>query len=296
MGELRKSDAGTKLTLEHKSLTQRQQTLILRGEALAMDGERAMLFTLEDVTSQRQEEESVGLEKSRLNLEIAQSARQLERTQEELRGLTAHLFTVQDEERRHVARELHDDISQNLSLLDLQLKSLKDKQGNESIDLDVDALRYQLEQLANDVRQISHRLHPAILDDLGLLAALKALVEEFGEREAMPATFSSINVSESIPTNVASVLYRITQEALRNVSKHAGKTHVKVILEGNENLLSLQVVDLGLGFDQEAELAREGLGLISMTERARQIHGEFHIKSSLGKGTTVTVSVPMGPL
>jgi two-component system CheB/CheR fusion protein len=258
-----------------------------------MDGDRAMLITIEDVTSQRQEEQTLTSEKTQLENEIATAARRLERTQDELRGLTAHLFTVQDEERRHVARELHDDISQNLSILDLHLKALQDKQQQELNGSEIDELRYQISELANDVRRISHRLHPAILDDLGLPAALKALVEEFGEREGLPATYSGINLPATIPTNIAAALYRITQEALRNVAKHAGKTHVKVLLEEKDETLILQVIDLGVGFDQEADIDGEGLGLISMTERARQIHGQFSIKSSLGKGTTMTVEVPL---
>jgi len=294
LDELRAGEPGAKLATEYVSTTQRRQTLLLKGKALAMDGDRAMLITMEDVTSQRQEELTLTSEKTQLENEVATAARRLERTQDELRGLTAHLFTVQDEERRHVARELHDGISQNLSILDLHLKAIKDKQQRGLDGSEIDELRFQLSELANDVRRISHRLHPAILDDLGLPAALKALVEEFGEREGMPATYSGISLPATIPTDIAAALYRITQEALRNVAKHAGKTHVKVILEGNDEALILQVIDLGVGFDQDADVAGEGLGLISMTERARQIHGRFSIKSSLGKGTTMTVEVPLG--
>jgi two-component system CheB/CheR fusion protein len=293
LDDLRQGEPGSKLVLEHLSTTQRRQTLLLKGQALTRDGDKAMLITVEDITAQRQENQILTSEKSQLKNEIVLVARRLERTQEELRGLTAHLFTVQDEERRHVARELHDDISQNLSILDLHLKALKDKQ-QQGLDLaEIDEVRSQLSILANDVRRISHRLHPAILDDLGLPAALKALVEEFGEREGMPATYHGISVPEDIPTNTAAALYRIAQEALRNVAKHAGKTHVKVLLEKKDDLLILQVIDLGVGFDQEAEVAGGGLGLISMTERARQIHGQLSIHSSLGKGTTMIVEAPL---
>ena len=290
---LRSQPPGTKLTIEHVSTTPRKQTILLSGEALSTDGDRAMLFTLEDLTQQRQQEQTLTTERTKLQKEIEVSARRLARTQEELRGLTAHLFNVQDEERRHVARELHDDISQNLSILDLHLKALRDKQQQGLDGGEIDELRHQLSSLADDVRRISHRLHPAILDDLGLPAALKALVEEFGEREAMPATYSGIDIPDAIPSNTAAALYRIAQEALRNVAKHAGKTHVKLILEARGNTLILQVIDLGLGFDQEEEVDGEGLGLISMTERARQIHGKFSIQSALGKGTTMTVEAPL---
>ena len=290
---LRKATPGTKLTIEHVSTTQRRHTLLLKGEVLSTDGDKSVLITMEDLTARRQEHDNLSIEKSHLEKEILIAARRLERTEEELRGLTAHLFTVQDEERRHVARELHDDISQNLSILDLHLKALKDKQQQGLDGNEIDEVRAQLSALANDVRSISHRLHPAILDDLGLPAALKALVEEFGEREEMPATYHGINVPENIPANTAAALYRIAQEALRNVAKHAGKTHVKLLLEAKGDLLMMQVIDLGLGFDQDAEVAGEGLGLISMTERARQIHGRLSITSALGKGTTMIVEAPL---
>jgi two-component system CheB/CheR fusion protein len=293
LDDLRKGEPGTKLAMEHESTTQRRQTLLLQGEALTRDGDKSMLITMEDITAQRQENQILTSEKLQLENEIVVAAHRLERTQEELRGLTAHLFNVQDEERRHVARELHDDISQNLSILDLHLKALRDKQSHGLDGAEIDEVRSQISALANDVRSISHRLHPAILDDLGLPAALKALVEEFGEREEMPATYHGINIPETIPTNIAAALYRITQEALRNVAKHAGKTHVKVLLEEKEGVLTLQVIDLGVGFDQEAEVAGGGLGLISMTERARQIHGQLSIHSALGKGTTMIVKAPL---
>ncbi len=293
LSRLRSGEPGSKFSVEHVSTTARREVFIFRGESLTLDGDRAILFTIQDLTSQRREEEQFLHAKSQLEEEITLARRQLERSQEELRGLTAHLFTVQDEERRHVARELHDDISQNLSILDLRLRALQEKEKDTPIYGEIGDLRKQLTQLANDVRSISHRLHPAILDDLGLPSALNALTQDFGEREEMQATYFGINLPESISTNVAAALYRIAQEALRNVSKHAGKTHVKVILEKVEDKLVLLVIDLGLGFDVDPEGPRGGLGLISMIERARLVHGSVTIHSSLGKGTTVTVEVPL---
>jgi signal transduction histidine kinase len=155
------------------------------------------------------------------------------------------------------------------------------------------SLRERASSLSEEVRGISHRLHPSILDDLGLSHALRALVEEFGRREAMIATFASRNVSDGIPREVSGVLYRIAQEALRNVAKHAGKTHVRVTLEGTEGALRLVVADLGEGFDTEG--VRGGLGLISMAERARLIQGTFSVQSALGAGTIVTVEAPVPP-
>jgi signal transduction histidine kinase len=109
----------------------------------------------------------------------------------------------------------------------------------------------------------------------------------------MPANFSSQNPPENWPPEVATELYRIAQENLRNVSKHAGKTHVKMVLSGSETGLQLRVMDFGLGFDQEADVPTPRLGMISMQERARLAGGTTKVQSALGRGTTVIVSIPL---
>ncbi len=151
----------------------------------------------------------------------------------------------------------------------------------------------QIKALNTDVRTLSHKLHPAILVDLGLPAALKELVDEFRAHERMFATYIGTAVPENIPIEAATVAYRIAQEALRNVSKHAGKTHVKIMLDGADALLRLEIRDLGAGFDPEDEAPRQGLGLISMKERARIAGGTLSITSALGEGTTVSLKVPL---
>jgi two-component system CheB/CheR fusion protein len=138
---------------------------------------------------------------------------------------------------------------------------------------------------------MSHRLHPSIIEDLGLKPALQSLTEEFGRREGMIVTFSARNVPENLPLDVATSLYRIAQEALRNVTKHAGQTHTRVTLTGTKTGIQLNIADFGQGFDVESE--RHGLGLLSMEERARQIGGKMDVQSTLGEGTKITVTVPV---
>jgi two-component system CheB/CheR fusion protein len=146
--------------------------------------------------------------------------------------------------------------------------------------------------LAQDVRKISHALHPSILEDLGLPQALKSLVDDFGEREQMLATFTRRRVPDHLPLEVATTLYRIAQEALRNIAKHAGKTHVKVTLQTIKEGLCMTIRDSGDGFDVTGS-SQQGLGLISMQDRARLVNGTFRVESELGEGTTVTVVVPL---
>jgi two-component system, chemotaxis family, CheB/CheR fusion protein len=278
LAPLLNSPMGTLLDFEH--LTPAGRSLLIKAQLLSNDVNRVLLLMLEDITLRREAERLVALQKEAL-----------QGTQDELRSLTGHLFTVQEEERQHVARELHDDVSQRLSLLSMLLNEIH----GAGLKIDEDKLeeaRRQISTLNTDVRQISHRLHPSILNDLGLSAALQSLVKEFGERENMPATYLSRDLPESWRPEAATAIYRIAQEALRNVAKHAGKTHVKTVLAGTERGLQLKVMDFGIGFDQETDAPAPGLGMISMQERARLAGGTLQVQSALGQGTTITVDIP----
>jgi signal transduction histidine kinase len=154
-------------------------------------------------------------------------------------------------------------------------------------------MRSDVENLSNEVRRIAYELHPSTLDHLGLSVALRSLSREFAEREGMPVKFTSRKVPASIPMDVASSLYRIAQEALRNIAKHAGKASARIALSGGSNLLSLSVRDDGIGFDPLSKQAKGGLGLISMQERARLVNGELFLAASPGHGVIITVRIPM---
>jgi two-component system, chemotaxis family, CheB/CheR fusion protein len=290
---LARDSSSASLKLEHESTTQQRKTLFITAQALSTDGDRVLLLMIEDITLRRAAELLVARQKEALEGEVEIAARRLTRTQEELRGLTAHLFTAQEEERQYLARELHDDISQRLSVLRLLLDEVNAPQLKKGDGTRLEQARGQVESLNNDVRQISHRLHPSILSDLGLSESLRAMVKEFGDREKMPATYVTEDVPDGLPQQAATSVYRIAQEALRNVSKHAGKTHVKVMLSRAGKHLQLKVMDFGLGFDQDSDSPSRGLGMISMQERARLAGGELQVHSALGQGTTIVVEVPL---
>jgi two-component system CheB/CheR fusion protein len=281
------------LEFEHESPTAQKKTLLIRGQVLSTEGDRVLLLMMEDITLRREAEQLVSSQNKALETEIERAASTLNRTKEQLRGLNSHLFHVQEEERQHVARELHDDVSQRLSFLEMLLSDASSTSGADECSKKLETARNELQSLNTDVRQISHRLHPRVLKDLGLAAALRGLVEEFDRREGMPASFSSRSLPEQVPDETATAIYRITQEALRNVAKHAGRTHVKVELRNVDHTLALKVMDFGVGFDADATDGQPGLGMISMEERARSAGGTFEIESELGSGTTITVKVPL---
>ena len=147
-------------------------------------------------------------------------------------------------------------------------------------------------RLSEDVHALSRQLHPSILDDLGLVDALRSECAGVVRREAVAVAFHADNVPTLLPDGVALCVYRVAQEALRNVVKHAGTREASVSLIHSARELVLIVQDRGAGFDAAAVRAREGLGLSSMGERVRLVRGELSVDSAPGKGTTITVRVP----
>ncbi len=292
LGELAASPDAV-LNFEHVSTTAQRRIILVTGRSVEADHSRAILLTMDDITLRRQAEHIMRKQNIALAEEVERSDQTLAHAQDERDDLTFHLIAAQEEERRRIARELHDDIAQRLSVLRMdcdRIRSEKDAKGRTRM---LSSIYKQIDDLNTEVRQISHRLHPVILDDLGLPAALQGLVNDFRERESMLAAYSGSSLPVHIPRASSSAIYRITQEALRNVAKHAGKTHVKVVLEGRDNSLHLDIRDFGTGFDQDADLPRKGLGLISMKERARAAGGHLSVTSNLGEGTTVSVDVPI---
>jgi len=154
------------------------------------------------------------------------------------------------------------------------------------------SLQTRVVQLAQDVRQISHRLHPSILEDLGLTAALRELCEEFSAREGIQVLFEQEAIPK-VPVDVASCLYRVAQEALHNVLKHARTSQAQLKVIGSSQGVHLYIHDTGAGFDSDAGLHRHGLGIVSMKERVRLVQGELSIHSQPGRGTEVSVFVPL---
>ena len=291
--KLSAAEPGTVMKFEHESENADKRIFFITGQILQADGSRVILLTMEEITLQRQAEDRLARQKAELEARIETTTDTLTRAQTELRELAAYLFSVQEEERRRVARELHDDVAQRLTALSFALtqgRSIADDRGRAEA---FDHMAAQVDALSSEVRQISHRLHPAILEDLGLVSALKALVDEFGAREGMPASYLGSEIPPQLPPNTTTAIYRVTQEALRNVAKHAGKTHVKVMLHRYGDVLRLEVRDLGNGFDLEDGQGSPALGIVSMKERARIAGGAIQLKSELGQGTSVVLEVPV---
>jgi signal transduction histidine kinase len=220
----------------------------------------------------------------------------LSSTKEELRAVTARVFRIQEEERAQIARDLHDDVSQRFALLQMSVEAVWQTLPLEIRNAraaDYNGILAELGTLSQQLRDISHQLHPSILDDLGLVAALKSLAETFERRYSVPARVIARGLPEHISTDLSVELYRIAQEALNNVVRHAGgDVTVTIALQGEPDGLDLSIRDTGSGMDTQKRKPAKGLGLKSMAERAALAGGSLAIESKLGEGTCIRVRVP----
>jgi two-component system, LuxR family, sensor kinase FixL len=211
--------------------------------------------------------------------------------EEAAHNLSGRLIYAQEVERTRIARDLHDDLSQSLALLSVELEVFGQSQpaglGK------IQEFSAQVKRLSSEVHRLSHDLHPAKLEQLGLVAAVRGFCKEFAAAHEMAIEFADRSVPRAIPEDTALCLYRIVQEALHNVVKHSGGTAARVELTMECSELRLTIADDGVGFDPETMRANGSLGLISMSERARYVHGLLSVKSHTGKGTRVEVCVPI---
>ena len=217
-------------------------------------------------------------------------------TEHQLRSLTTQLITAQEEERRRISRELHDDINQRLAVLVVEMGRLETNFPVPfgAARLDFQSLAQRLAAISDDVRRIAYQFHPSILDDLGLSEALDQLANAFSENTGIKTIVVQEDFGESLPQDISSCLYRIVQESLANVRKHAKASRVELELTCDDQDITLCIRDSGVGFDLErARIDHRGLGLVSMRERVQSVHGRFEIQAEPGQGTRILVQIPL---
>ena len=235
------------------------------------------------------------LERKQAESALRKSEAALRASYERIQDLAGRLIAAQEAERARIARELHDDINQQVAGLSIALSSLKRRTVGQDAALDdmVSALQQRTGRLVEHVRQLSHDLHPGVFQHVGLVAALESHCAEFEQQHRIEVAFAAAENLETLEPEVALCLFRTTQEALRNVARHAGARHVRITLGRENGELTLTVADDGRGFDQTAVgLTGRGLGLLSMEERARLLHGKLAVETRPDCGTTVRVAIP----
>ena len=213
-----------------------------------------------------------------------------------LSGLSHKLMDSQESERAWIARELHDDVAQRMALLTIELERLRQGLPRGAVELrtGINDLCDRAVDLGKDIQVISHRLHSSKLEYLGIASAAAACCKDLSAQRGITISFTQEGVPEDLSKEVALVLFRVLQEALMNAVTHAGVGTFSVALRGGADDITLEVLDTGNGFDPKAALRNHGLGLVSMQERLRRIHGEISIDSEPGAGTRVRARVPLG--
>jgi signal transduction histidine kinase len=210
------------------------------------------------------------------------------------RRLAAQVISAQDEERARVARELHDSTAQILTAVMLQLGAAARESDSPPLNDRIATLRELTAEALEEVRSLAHTMHPRILDDLGLAAALEWLGRQTRDQSALDVRVSVATGDAPIPAPLASVLYRVAQEALRNAVRHADARGVALQLRREPGAAVLEVADDGRGFDvRRAEERRPGMGLFSMRERVALVNGRLVVTSARGRGTRVVATVPL---
>ncbi len=247
--------------------------------------ERPHSFTVQivDITKRKEAEEA-----------YRKTEAALRRSEAELRGLAARLLGDEEAEHRRLARELHDDFSQRLAVAAFELARLEKEcvtAGTPQCERALRSLRERIDSLSDDMRGLARQLHPAVIEVLGLPAALRELCQSAGVPDRCEVRFTTRGLPPALPPNVSVTLYRVVQEALRNIARHSKASRVAVTLRASGHAIWLTIRDNGVGFDP-AETARGGIGLISMKERVRLINGMLSVESKPQRGTRITVHLP----
>jgi len=234
-----------------------------------------------------------GARRRRAEAKAREAAAELRLSYERIRDLGGRLLGAQDAERSRIARELHDDISQQLTLLSMDLALLSHAQAGRPDD--AEKLAHEAHErvvaVATSVHQLSHQLHPARLRLVGLVAALSSLQQEI-QSSGHRVTFTHEGVPDAIAQDLKVCLYRVAQEAVQNAIKYSGAREIFMSLAGTGDALTLVVGDHGAGFDAQASMHR-GLGLVSMGERVEAFGGTLRIQSAPGAGTRIEATVPL---
>ncbi|MGZ9204662.1 MAG: PAS domain-containing sensor histidine kinase [Nitrospira sp.] len=216
------------------------------------------------------------------------------RKEQQLQSLTAQLMMAQEEERRRIARELHDDINQRVALMAIEMGTMLSDPATMTTQA-IQAMAQRLARISDDVRRMAYQFHSSILEDLGLPAALTHMTNEWSAKTGIKIVAVQQEIADDfLSRDIASCLYRVTQESLANIMKHAHTSRVELELTCDDQEVTLSIFDGGVGFDLKDIQARHpGLGLVNMQERVRSVRGRFDIQSEPGRGTHITVQIPL---
>jgi PAS domain S-box-containing protein len=296
-GDLIKWDAATYDDLQLRDKEGRSLWVEFVSHVYPVGNERVLQCTLRDITKRKQAEEALSQAKAELEVKVAARTREVHEAYERLQAVSQQLVRAQEVERAHLARELHDEIGQALTVAKINLQTLRRLLQASDFAPQVDRSIRDVERTMSRVRQLSRELRPSVLDDLGLGPALRSLVDQQGEI----AGFSSQVIVQPLDVRAApdveTACFRVVQEALTNIMRHAQARQVVLELRQYESDLELVIRDDGVGFDPAALPGADDmrLGLIGIQERILLVGGHVEFHSAPGQGTEIRARVPLEP-
>jgi PAS domain S-box-containing protein len=216
-------------------------------------------------------------------------------TEEMLLDLGGRLINAQEEERSRIARELHDNLSQDMALLSIEIEQLTQLPPNSeaAVNAGLHKVLHRVQGVSSEMHRMSYELHPSKLDRLGLAAATLSLCKELSSQQSLHVNCDFTNVPDSLPHDIALCIYRVVQESLQNIVKHSGAYDAVVELHGFPGEIRLRITDKGVGFNPELTKRKQGLGLLSMQERLRLVGGTMSIESQPLRGTQIDAVIPL---
>jgi len=275
----------TNIRLDRLNRTMRQRSADLAASNQQLKQEIAQRKVAEESLRKSEQHYALLLEQSR-------------QMQEQLRLLSRQLLSAQEEERKKISRELHDVIAQTLTTINLRLTALKKEAAlnTEGLERSISRTQQLVEESVKIVHRFARELRPTVLDDLGLIPALHTFMKNFREQTGIHVSLSAFAAVEEVNGEKRTVLFRVAQEALTNVARHAHASRAEVKIQKLHGVVCMKIKDNGKGFQEERLLHAKKvkrLGLLGMRERLEMVGGSFAIASSPGKGTTVTAQVPL---
>jgi two-component system sensor histidine kinase UhpB len=248
-------------------------------KSISYQGENARITAVRDISERKRVEQ------------------ELKSSREQLRNLNIHLQKVREEESTRIARELHDELGQHLSLFKLDLSLLESglQKGEQSYDEKIKIMKRNVDSTIEKVREISRELRPSMLDSLGLTPAIEWLAEEFQNQTGIECNLSDKSGGVKFNQDISNALFRVIQESLTNVLRHseASKVYIDLNINKRESIIDLKIADNGNGITDEQMINSKSVGLIGMKERVRNLNGIFKISGIPNKGTTLTVNIPL---
>jgi len=291
------AEAITPIEKTHRSAQETNGQLIQLNQVL---NQRSVDLTASNWQLQQEILQRKSVEESLRKSEqhYSQLLEQSRHMQEQLRLLSRQLLSAQEEERKMISRELHDQIAQTLTGINVRLASLKteDTLNNKGLQKKISSTQRLVEKSVDIVHRFARELRPAVLDDLGLVPALHSFMKSFATRTGVRPSLTAFAAVEQLDTAKRTVLYRVAQEALTNVGRHAQASRVDVSIQKLRGDVRMEIKDNGKSFNVERTLHANGgkrLGLLGMRERLEMVGGSFSVESAPGNGTTIQAQIPL---